>query len=335
MANNGYLATQNIMAVKKKIDENTPIEQILREMCLTPEQLEEVLIKLRARDSFRAFEGYSFFEPSLCNRDEYIKQMGYSDKITTPNFEPVSIVFCSDMHGCSVDDRPKLVDLMLNEAANRSIVHIVNNGDVTEGTEYHLSKRGQIKIKVEPTLDAQFEYMNSFLPKDKNFKHHINQGNHDVFRTDGLSIDFVKEFKERYNRPDIISAGIEDTILPINNDFVHLLHQNYLDFIRPYLQKYENHPEKQVIFVGHGHFPHSDDTDGYYAEFLPAMCNQPRGNDLQKSKFYMGFDIVTFIFDTTTGKFSYMVIEPFIYDDFFETIKPLKPEGITLRRLKK
>ena len=335
MANNSYLTQQNIMAVKERIQQNTPIEAILKEMCLTPDQLEEVLIRLRHRDSFRAFAGYSFFDPSLCDRDEYIRQMGYGDSIITPNFEPLSIAVCSDLHGVSIDDKPKLVDRMYDEIINRRIKHIVVNGDVTEGTEYHLSKRGQDRIRVEPTLDAQFAYMNRFLPFDKSVIWHINQGNHDIFKNNGISIDFVKEFQLRHDRPDIVSTGIEDTILPINNDCIHLLHQNYLDFIKPYLKRLENAEEKQVIFIGHGHFPHSDDTDGYYAEFLPAMCDQPKGSDEQKAMFYMGFDIVTFLFDTKTGKFNYMIIEPFVYNDMFNTLKELRPQTIAIRRLKK
>lgn len=350
MANTNFMTQQNIMLVKDLVDENTSQERIIRATGLTEKQIDEILIRLRARDDMRTFEGItSFFEPSLCTRETYCKQMGYvldkpvpnlgyvsADRIVTPNYEPVSILFCSDPHACSVDDQINLIDKMWDKAAERSIRHVINDGDLTEGTEYHIHKHYQTKIRVEPTIDKELEYLNNFLPFDKNITHHVNQGNHDIYKNNGHSIDLVKELKDRYGRPDIVTCGIEQSIIPINNDFIHLIHRPYVSFIVPYLKKFENCEETQIMYCGHGHFPHDISCHpAYDVIFLPATCDQPRGNDAQKAKFYMGFVISTIVFDTKTGLMKYIYHEPFKYDPFFDKLIDLPPREVHVRRLTK
>ena len=330
MANNIY-SQYNINFVKQLIDNNTPYNDILRYSSLSNEELLQVITRLRSREGYRTYVGHSFFEPSLCNKEEYLKQMNYADAIVTDK-DTLRILICSDMHLCSEADRPDLIDKVWETAAELGINHIVNLGDVTEGVEYHVHTVKKSKIKIEPTIESQTLYLDQFLPKDKSIKHHILLGNHDVYSNNGLSNDIIKEMNERYDRKDLIVTGIEDCLLPINNDKIHLIHRSYCNFVKEYLQMYEDSYENQIMFCGHAHLSRTISAEGYCMEYVPPLCDLPRNT--RDYPFFMGFVILTLEFDNDR-KIKEAHIRRYRFDETYRKPVCFHNHDVHVRRLKK
>ena len=331
MGTKELFSQQNISFVKKLIDSNTPYNDILRYSSLSEEQLQQVIIRLRGRDDYRTYYGQSFFDTSLCNREEYIKQMNYTDSINSLK-NPLRIIICSDMHLCSEKDRPDLVDKVWETAAELGIDHIVDLGDVTEGVEYHIHSIKKKPIKVEPTMECQINYLERFLPKDDKIKHHILLGNHDLFSNDGISNDIIKEINCRFDRPDLIVSGIEDCILPINNDHIHLLHRSYCNFVKEYLQSYEDYEENQIMFCGHAHISRTISAKGYSIEYVPPLCELPRNN--RDFPFYVGFIILSIEFNKDL-KMKEVHIQRYRFDESYRKPVCFHSHDVHVRRLTK
>lgn len=328
---NNFLTQQNILLVKNLIDRNTPCEQMVKLTSLNEEQLREIFVRLRKKHLYRVYMGHSFLDSSFCNKEEYIKQMNYADGIYTDK-QILKILFCADMHLCSDKDRPDLVDKVWDTAAEQSIEHIVNLGDVTEGTEYHIHNCGTNQIKIEPTLDSQITYLHHNIPQDHLIKHHILQGNHDQYSNDAVSIDLVKEIHDRFDRKDIICSGMEDAILPVNNDFIHLLHRPFYDFVRHYIKQYEGAEENQIMFCGHAHISKTITDKGYTVEYIPPLCDLQRGNGDYEN--FTGFAIATLYFDIV-GKIYYCIVQKYRFDEYYSKPVIYEEHEINVRRVRK
>ena len=332
MGSTNIYSQYNIAFIKNLIDNNTPYADILRYSALTEEQLTQVITRLRSRESYRTYVGHSFFDLSLCNKEEYIKQMNYNqDAIVTDN-DQLRILICSDMHLCSEADRPDLIDKVWDTAAELGINHIVNLGDVTEGVEYHIHTVKKSRIKIEPTIESQTMYLNRFIPSDKSIKHHILLGNHDLYSNDGLSNDIIKEINENYEIKDLTVSGIEDCLLPINNDHIHLIHRSYCNFVKEYLQMYEDEYENQIMFCGHAHLARTISARGYTMEYVPPLCDLPRNT--RDYPFYIGFVILTLEFNSDK-KIREAHIRRYRFDDCYQKPICFHNHDVVVRRLKK
>ena len=316
---------QDINNVITLVSSKKTIGEILRETGLSKKQFESVLCSLRKEYDYRVYKDNSPENEILYNKPDYIIKMQYNDKIETVNYSPLKLLICSDMHLCSQNDRPDLIDAVWNFAVKKGIKHIINLGDVTEGTEYYTHKTEKSKIKIVPNLEFEMSYLNKYIPFDKDITHHVMQGNHDQFSSNGISIDLINELKSRYSRPDIITTGMDNAILSVNNDIIHLLHRSFFDFVEPYLQQYQYSIEKQIMFCGHAHQSSYSKAPGYNVQYIPPLSDLPRQKTNCKvsehtkaskqkfvfergDEFFTGFAVVFIYFDNR-GYMSEVCIE--------------------------
>ena len=297
----------------------------------TDERLIELLKKLR-KSNYRVFMGTNDFEPTIVSTNEYIKQMNYYDSIKNDGSD-LKICVISDLHLGSVNDSPYLVDKAWDFCTELGIKHILNLGDIAEGSEYLADGcRKKDDYRIERTIESQINYLNKFVPYDKNISHHLLYGNHDLYSSDGVSIDLSKLMKEYVGRNDLIVCGVEDTKFPVNNDYIHLFHHSFPDIIKPYIKKFEGEAENEIILAGHSHVSKSYSGHAYELECVPTLSNVD--HHLEDFEFFSGFVILTISFDNNL-KMSNIYLQRYRFDNVYTKPVCFHSHDIAVRRLTK
>lgn len=290
------------------------------------------LLKKMRKLNFRVFMGTNDFEPTLVSTQEYINQMGYTDSIKN-NGNDLKICVISDLHLGSKDDDPIIVAKVWDFCIQHGIKHILNLGDIAEGSEYLADRcRNQDDYKIERTIESQLIYLNKFVPYDKSISHHLLYGNHDLYSSDGVSIDLARLLREEYNRSDIIVCGVEDAKFSINNDYVHLFHHSFPDIIKPYLKKFEGGDENEIIFAGHSHVSKTYTGHAYDLECIPTLSHVD--HHLEDFEFFTGFVVLTISFDRDL-KMENIYLQRYRQDSHYLSPSCFDSHDISVRRLKK
>ena len=275
----------------------------------TPERLTEVLKKLK-NNNYRVFMGSNDFEDTLVSTKEYIKQMGYHYNIQNGGNKLVLCV-TSDWHFGSKLDEPIYAEKTWDFCRERNVRYVLDLGDLAEGSEYVIDKaKNEDEYKIERTIESQVNYLQKFVPYDKDIVHILLYGNHDLYSSNGISLDIIRELNKVYTRNDIKVCGIENCFLPINQDYLHLLHYSFPDFIKPYFSSLATAEELEIILAGHTHVSKSYSGLNYECECVPALSKVD--HHLDGLEFFPGFLMLTITFDSNM-KMNNIYIEKYRY----------------------
>lgn len=323
--------TAEFNMLKELIEKKSPL-QYVTSLYDEPE-LVDLLKKLR-KVNYRVFLGEYNFEQALVTKQEYIKQMGYSTSINT-NSNTLQILALSDLHLGSIYDTPWFLDAVFNLCKERNIKYIVDLGDLTEGEGYiEDGCRSKEYFKFDRTVESELNYLNMNVPYDKDIKHILLYGNHDLYSPDAVSKDISKLMKEIFGRKDLIVCGIEDAILPVNNDSIHLFHHSFPDIVKPYLNKLEteNPSENQIILAGHSHISRNDSGAGYDIECIPTLSRVD--HHLDGFEFFTGFVILNIEFNEL-GQFKDVYVERYRFDSRYTKPTCFHVHHVEVTRLRK
>jgi len=312
---------EDLKFVKSLVDRNTLQEDVFRLTQLNEEQIYGIFRELRKRYYYRVFEGTSICEPTFCNYQEYMKQNNFHDKIFTPD-NTLSVIFSADAHlghkkDCIEKDR-NYFEMMFEFAEENKIRHIINLGDIVEGVDYSVNHPGKSgELKIEATREAQIEYMMKYLPPFGKFTFHFLAGNHDMYSSNNVVYDAVKEFIEVSGRKDITICGYELADLPINDDYVRLMHRyakNRYKKNDPYFQ-----------FSGGSHISKIKCVEKkYHRSYVPPMSKivHFKKSEVYEREvdFYSGFIVVEFFF-SSYGKIIAAHTKYYRFDDSYS--KPI------------
>ena len=296
-------------------------------------RLVELLKKLR-KVNYRVFLGTNDFEETLVSTNEYMKQMGYYDSITNDGSD-LKICVISDLHLGSARDEIMYVEKAWEICSELGIRHILNLGDIAEGSEYlsdGCRKLEDYKHEITRTLENQVAYLNKYVPNDKNITHHLLYGNHDLYSSDGISIDLSRAMKESFNRSDLIVCGVEDNKFKINNDYIHLFHHSFPDIIKPYVKKIEGSEENEIILAGHSHVSKTYSGHAYDLECIPTLSKVD--HHLEDFPFFSGFVILNISFDKNL-KMSNIYLQRYRFDNVYTKPVCFHSHDISVRRLTK
>lgn len=317
--------------IMRMVEQKSDLDQYYN--AFTDERLVELLKKLK-KINYRVFMGTNNFGQTMVSTQEYIKQMGYNDSITNDGSE-LKLCVISDLHLGSINDDPGYVDRVWEFCAKNGIHHILNLGDLAEGSEYLCDgcrKKENYKSEITRTLESQVNYLNKYVPFDKNITHHVLYGNHDLYSSDGVSIDLSKAMNEAYGRKDLMICGIEDTKFKINNDYIHLIHHSFPDMIKPYLNKLEGAQENEFILAGHSHISKTYSGHSYNLECIPTLSKDD--HHLDGFVFYSGFVVLTINFNSEL-KMQHIRVDKYKINDYHSDFETFSPHEIAVRRLKK
>lgn len=320
---------KDIDTIIKSIESKAPIE--LYYDSFTDARLVELLKKLRSIN-YRVFLGKNEFGKTLVTTTDYINQMNYKGSIQN-NGEDLKICVISDLHLGSIFDEPRYIDRVWDFCTACGIHHIINLGDIVEGSEYMIDNSRNFESyrpEIQKNLDSQICYLNNNIPYDKNITHHLLFGNHDLYSSNGISLDVVKELEERYSRQDIKVCGIEDTKFQVNNDYLHLFHHSFNDIIRPYVKKFEDSVENEVILSGHSHISKSYNGIGYDLECVPTLSKQD--HHYPGFEFFSGFIVVTISFNENL-QMQNINLKRYRLDDSYNKPAFFHDHNIKVRRL--
>lgn len=322
---------KDIDTIVRNIESKAPFE--MYQDAFTDERLIELLKKLRSIN-YRVFLGKNEFGKTLVTTSDYINQMNYTGSIKT-NGEDLKVCVISDLHLGSIFDEPRYVDRVWDFCTARGIHHIINLGDIIEGSEYMIDNCRNFESyrpEIQKNLESQINYLNKYVPYDENIMHYLLFGNHDLYSSSGISLDVAKELEERHNRHDIKVCGIEDTKFQVNNDYLHLFHHSFNDIIRPYVKKFEDSVENEVILSGHSHISKSYNGIGYDLESVPTLSKQD--HHLSEFEFFSGFITITISFNEDLYMQN-IYLERFRLDDSYNKPALFHEHNIKVRRLKK
>lgn len=279
----------------------------------SPERLTEILKKLKYC-YYRVFMGSNDFEDTLVSTQEYVKQMGYTYNIQNGGQDLVLCV-TADWHFGSKFDEPRFAEKTWDLCKERNIKYVLDLGDLAEGYEYIIDKaKKESEYKIEKTIESQVEYLQKYVPYDKDILHILEYGNHDCYSSNGVSLDIIRELNKVYPRSDIKVCGIEDCKLPINNDYLHLLHYSFPDVIRPYFSKLADAEETEIILAGHTHVSRGYSGHMYECECVPALSKVD--HHLEGLEFFPGFIMLTISFDENL-KMSNIFLQRYRFDSVY------------------
>lgn len=295
------------------------------------ERLTELFKKLK-NCNYRVFMGQSDFDPTLVSTEEYIRQNNYYGSIKNDGRD-LKICVISDLHLGSKFDEPIYAEKVWDFCKQLGIKYVLNLGDIAEGSEY-LSEgcKKQEEYKIEKTIESQVEYLNKYVPYDKEIMHLLLYGNHDVYSSDGVSIDPIRVLREQFNRNDIHVIGVEDAELPINNDFVHLFHHSFPDIIKPYVRKLEGAQENEIIYAGHSHISKSYTGHAYDLECIPTLSKVD--HHLDGFEFFSGFVVITISFNNDL-KMQNIFLQRYRFDSIYTKPSCFHSHDTAVRRLTK
>ena len=297
----------------------------------TDDRLIEILKKLRNSD-YRVFKGTNDFEETFVSTQEYLKQMNYVDAIKN-NGSDIKICVISDLHLGSKFDEPIFAEKTWDLCKELGIKHILDLGDIAEGSEYITDGCKNLdEYKIDGRIESQIEYLNKYVPYDKDISHHLLYGNHDLYSSDGVSIDVIRLLREQYHRNDISICGVENATFPINNDFIHLFHCSFPDIIKPYFKRVDGSEENEIMLAGHSHISKSYSGHAFDLECIPTLSKV--NHHLEGFEFYSGFVLLTISFDSNL-KMNHIFLQRYRFDSIYTKPACFHSHEIAVRRLTK
>lgn len=328
MANNGLYTREDEVFFKKLLAHGVIEEELFRRFDFTNEQVIALQQACR-KEFFRIFRVQKCGDIWLVDKDEYMKIMGYNDRIVT-NGNILKIVSLADTHFGSINDIPGIMDKVENFCTGQGIEHVIHAGDVKEGTEYYVKKYTKGKCRCPLDEDGELKYLNKCLPYNKLTKKHLLLSNHDNFAHDGVSRDFVKQLHDKYGREDLIVSGFDFAELPVNGDKLYLNHGYIKDF-----SNFDFENEIRVYICGHSHrdLTRINLENGFVVMYLPPLSNIEHKNpnrSAEENNFFVGFKVLEIELNdnksfnnmlVTTYKTSnspYSKPEPLPHQDFIE-----------------
>ena len=179
--------------------------------------------------------------------------------ITKPTENEIKMVFISDLHLCSENQRLDLLNQVYELCAKEGIHVIINGGDLIDGL------LGPTK-KMYNNYEKQIEYAIKNYPFDKNILNFICLGNHDYnsLQTTGQDLESAINNK----RHDIVSLGYGQGVLNIKNDEIVLVHPD-----TPIKEKSSLKPGSKITFYGHGHIMKNKISNGITNIYLPTLSD--------------------------------------------------------------
>lgn len=295
MASNGLYSREDETFVKKLLEHGVLLDEFVNRFGFTQEQITAMFQSFR-KDFYRVFIIEKCGDLWLVLKPDYMKFMGYNDKIITKK-NVLKICLTADPHFGSVNDNPGIMDKVEEFCTVEGIEHIVYLGDTREGTEYYIKKYAKGKCRCELDEESELEYLNQNIPYNKLTTKHILETNHDVFSDDGISRDFVKQLRDKYGREDLKVTGFDYAELPVNGDTLYLNHgyvRDFSDF------DYEN--ESRLYLCGHSHRSLSRNNleRGYFVEYVTTLSNiehKNRNRPDEENNFYVGFEVLEIEFN--------------------------------------
>lgn len=281
----------------------------------TKSELYEIFYILK-KMGFRVFEGDSDKGKIFCNVKEYMTQNNFHDGILTTD-PYYTAIFCADPHlghvnDCVTKDGNSL-QLMYEFAEVNGIHDIHMLGDGIENINYvasHPEKNRELKI--DPTPEAQLEYVEKYFPYAPGIRTHITNGNHDIYNKNIVVDDFWKDFINYTGRNDIVITGYEFADLRINNDKIRLIHR--------VIQKNKRRKQDPYFqFTGGQHTSRIDTLEGvYHRTSVPPLSRISHNRTAMVGdeivNFYSGFVVSTFGFNSS-GKIEEKRTKYYKFDD--------------------
>lgn len=284
MASNGLYSREDEEFVKRLLKSGIAYDELVRRFGLNQEQITAMFQSFR-KNFYRVFPIVKCGEICLVLKDEYMKLMGYNDKIMSKK-NSFKLCVITDTHAGSVNDIPGIMDKVENFCVAENIEHIIHVGDLIEGAEYYVKKYTKGKCRCET---SEIEYLNKFMPYNKLTKKHILLSNHDIFSDDGIARDIIKQLHDAYGREDVVVSGFDYAELPVNGDTLYLNHG--------YLKNFSNSDYdegKRLYLCGHSHrsYERNNMDQGYHVEYLPPLSNiehRQKNRSPEENNFFVGF----------------------------------------------
>lgn len=158
-------------------------------------------------------------------------------KINLKNSSTFHFLAISDLHIGDALQNLSYLDQIYEYAKKNNIHSIINLGDLMAGTQNKYKKN---KLSIESPVE-QANYVIKNYPKDKEILNYILYGDHDLRILSQEGIDVSKIISQR--RHDLINVGKMACSLPIEKDFLQLVHKAYSSNIIP----------SNIVLIGHSH----------------------------------------------------------------------------------
>lgn len=179
--------------------------------------------------------------------------------ITKPTENEIKMVFLSDLHLCSENQRLDLLNEVYELCAKEGIHVIINGGDLIDGL-FGPSK------KMFDSYEKQIEYAIKNHPFDKNILNFICLGNHDYASLDKTGQDLETAINNK--RHDIIPLGYGRGVLNIKNDKIFVIHSD-----TPLENNITLQTGGRLILYGHGHIMSTKIESHDVKISLPTLSN--------------------------------------------------------------
>lgn len=173
----------------------------------------------------------------------------------------IEIMVISDLHIGNVKQREDALDTIYNYCSKNNINIIINCGDLLDGV---LGKEKLVKAS------EQVEYILKNYPFDKNIYNYIVLGNHDKSIEKSCNINLETAL---YNmRHDIVPLGRDFGNIKIENDTIHITHEN-----KNYIQSGR---KPKIHLIGHSHISRLEVTDSTPKLFIGTLSNINTSNEI-------------------------------------------------------